>query len=68
VTPLLVGFTYSNWVYDLDDHNSTVGYVVNIGSRPVTWDYKEQQHIYLSSIEVEYQEAVNAIQESLWLQ
>jgi hypothetical protein len=35
-TPLLVGFTDSNWVGDPDDRKSTAGYVFSLGSGPVT--------------------------------
>jgi hypothetical protein len=66
-TPLLVGFTDSDWAGDPDDWKSTAGYVFILGSGPITWAYKKQQAIALSSAEVEYRVAVNASQESLWL-
>jgi hypothetical protein len=50
-TPLLVGFTDSDWVGDLDDRKSTTGYVFILGLGPVTWAYKKQQAISLSSAE-----------------
>jgi hypothetical protein len=50
-TLLLVGFTDSDWVNDPDDRKSTAGYVFNLGSGPVTWAYKKQQDISLSSVE-----------------
>jgi hypothetical protein len=43
------------------------GYVFILGSRPVTWAYKKQQDIALSSAEEEYRAAVNASQEALWI-
>jgi hypothetical protein len=36
-TPLLVGFTDSNWVDNPDDQKSIAGYVFILGLRPVTW-------------------------------
>ena len=36
VTPLLVGFTDSDWADDPDDRKSTVGYVFSLGSGPIT--------------------------------
>eukprot|EP00253_Pinus_taeda_P025097 PITA_25097 len=66
-SPLLVGFTDSNWVGDPDDRKSTAGYVFTLGSRPITWDCKKQDSISLSSIEVEYRGAVEASKEALWL-
>jgi hypothetical protein len=41
-TPLLVGFTDSDWVDDPNDRNSTVGYVFSLGSGPVTWACNKQ--------------------------
>jgi hypothetical protein len=32
-TPLLVGFTNSDWPENPDDHNSTADYVFNLGFR-----------------------------------
>jgi hypothetical protein len=52
--PLLVVFTDSNWVGDPDDRKSTAGYVFSLGSGPVTWAYKKQHAISLSSAEAEY--------------
>jgi hypothetical protein len=66
-TPLLVGFTDSDWAGDPDYQNSTAGYVFSLGSGPVTWAYKKQQAISLSSVEAEYRAAVNASQEAMWL-
>jgi hypothetical protein len=66
-TPLLVGFTDSDWAGDPDNWKSTASYVFILGSGPVTWVCKKQQAIALSSAKAEYQVAVNASQEALWL-
>ena len=66
-TPLLVGFTDSDWADDPDDRKSTAGYVFSVGFVPVTWDCKKQQVVALSSVEAEYRAIVNASQEALWL-
>ena len=63
----MVGFTNSDWAGDPDDRMSTVGYVFSLGSEPVTWAFKKQQAIALSSAEAKYQAVVNASQEALWL-
>ena len=67
-TPLLVGFTDSDWAGNPDDRKSTAGYVFNLGSGLVTWACKKQQAIALSSTEAKYRAMVNASQEALWLQ
>ena len=47
-TPLLVGFTDSDWVDDPDDQKTTTGYVFSLGLGPITWACKKQQAISLS--------------------
>eukprot|EP00253_Pinus_taeda_P023981 PITA_23981 len=66
-TPLLVGFTDSDWAGDPDDRKSTAGYVFTLGSGPITWACKKQAAISLSSAEAEYRAAVEASKEALWL-
>jgi hypothetical protein len=66
-TPLLLGFTNSDWAGDPDDRKYTASYVFSLGSGPVTWACKKQQAIALSLVESEYRAAVNASQEALWL-
>eukprot|EP00253_Pinus_taeda_P021116 PITA_21116 len=43
------------------------GYVFTLGSGHITWAYKKQSVIYLSSVEVEYRGAIEASKEALWL-
>eukprot|EP00253_Pinus_taeda_P004589 PITA_04589 len=66
-SPLLVGFTDSDWAGDPDDRKSTVGYVFTLGSGPITWACKKKGAIYLSSAEAEYRGVVEASKEALWL-
>eukprot|EP00253_Pinus_taeda_P028326 PITA_28326 len=66
-SPLLVGFTDSDWAGDPDDRKSTTGYVFTLGSGPITWACKKQSVISLSSIQVEYGGTVEASKEALWL-
>eukprot|EP00253_Pinus_taeda_P021769 PITA_21769 len=64
-SPLLVGFTDSDWAGYPDDRKSTVGYVFTLG--PISWACKKQAAISLSSAEAEYCGAVEASKEALWL-
>eukprot|EP00253_Pinus_taeda_P031388 PITA_31388 len=66
-SPLLVGFTDSDWAGDPDDRKSTAGYVFTLGSGPITLACKKQADISLSSAEAEYRGAVEASKEALWL-
>eukprot|EP00253_Pinus_taeda_P024652 PITA_24652 len=66
-SPLLVGFTDSDWAGDPDDRKSTTSYVFTLGSGPITWACKKQGAISLSSVEAEYRGVVEASKEALWL-
>ena len=66
-TPLLIGFTDSDWADNLDDQKSTTSYVSSLGLVPVTWACMKQQAISFSSTEAEYRAMINASQEALWL-
>eukprot|EP00253_Pinus_taeda_P019616 PITA_19616 len=66
-SPLLVGFTDSDWAGDPDHRNSTVGYVFTLGSGPITWACKKQSVISLSSVEAEYHGIIEASKEAMWL-
>eukprot|EP00253_Pinus_taeda_P034587 PITA_34587 len=66
-SPLLVGFTDSDWAGEPDDRKSTAGYVFTLGSGPITWACKKQAAISLSSAEAEYRGAIEASKEALWL-
>ena len=62
---MLVGFTNSYWANDHNNQKSTLSYVFRLISVPVTWACKKQRALSLSLEEVEYQAAVNSIQEDL---
>eukprot|EP00253_Pinus_taeda_P004002 PITA_04002 len=66
-SPLLVGFTDSNWASDPDDRKYTTSYVFTLGSGPITWACKKQSVISLSSVESEYRGLIEASKEALWL-
>eukprot|EP00253_Pinus_taeda_P031441 PITA_31441 len=66
-SPLLVGFTNSDWAGDPDDRKSTADYLFTVGFGPITWDCKKQSAISLSSTEADYRGTVEARKEALWL-
>jgi hypothetical protein len=57
---LLVGFFDFDEASDLDDWNFTIGYVLNIGSRPITLASNKQHSLPLCSVEAKFQAMVNA--------
>eukprot|EP00253_Pinus_taeda_P012850 PITA_12850 len=64
-SPLLVGFTNSDWAGNPDDQKSTTGYVFMLGSGPITWACKKQSAISLSSAKAKYRGAIQASKETL---
>eukprot|EP00253_Pinus_taeda_P031385 PITA_31385 len=66
-SPLLVGFTDSDWVGDPDDRKSTASYVFTLSSGPITWACKKESTISISSAKAKYRGVVEASKEALWL-
>eukprot|EP00253_Pinus_taeda_P030103 PITA_30103 len=66
-SPLLVGFTHSDWVGDPDDRKSTAGYVFTLGLGHITWACNKQSFISLSLAEEENHGVIEASKEAFWL-
>ena len=64
----LVGYIDSNWAGDYIDRKYTFGYVFMFGGGPIFWSSKKQVAIVLSSAKTEYQGAMNACIQYVWLQ
>lgn len=67
-TPLLVGFSDSDFASDIITRRSTTGYVIKIGNGVVTWASQRQHSVSLSTTEAEYVAAAQVTKEILWLQ
>jgi hypothetical protein len=63
----LIGYTYYDWQGDLDDHKSTSGYNVYLGSNTICWQSKKKHVITLSSTKVEYRGDFHATTKAIWL-
>ena len=63
----LAGFSDSDWVANLDDRRSIMGYAFSIGSGVIAWSSKKQSTVALSSCEAEYQALCAATCEVIWL-
>ncbi|KAK2966616.1 hypothetical protein RJ640_025301 [Escallonia rubra] len=50
----LVGYNDSDWARDVDDRNSTTGFVFYFGEAAFTWTSKKQSIVTLSTCETEY--------------
>uniref|UniRef100_A0A2N9GFY5 Reverse transcriptase Ty1/copia-type domain-containing protein n=1 Tax=Fagus sylvatica TaxID=28930 RepID=A0A2N9GFY5_FAGSY len=56
-----------DWAGNSDDRRSTLGYVVFLGSTPITWVSKKQSTVSRSSTEAEYRSLASATTEVLWI-
>jgi len=63
----LHGFTDMDWVGSIDDRKSTGGYIVFLGTTPISWKSGKQRTIVRSSTEVEYKALVDGTAKVLWL-
>ncbi|GKU87923.1 hypothetical protein SLEP1_g2250 [Rubroshorea leprosula] len=63
----LHAFSDSDWAGDKDTYHSTTGYVVFLGSNPISWRACKQRTIARSSTEAEYCALTVASSELVWL-
>jgi hypothetical protein len=63
----LSAYTDADWAGDPDDRRSTSGYLVYLGSNPITWSAKKQPTVSRSSTESEYRALAIASAELYWI-
>lgn len=61
------GYCDADWAGNVDDRQSTTGYVFVHQSAAISWATKKQKTVALSSTEAEFMAITAAIQESVWL-
>ena len=66
-TPLLVGYTDSDWANNQDDRRSVTGYVFTLSGGPISWNSRRQHTIAQSSVEAEYMAMAESVKEAIWL-
>ncbi|XP_017189746.1 uncharacterized mitochondrial protein AtMg00810-like [Malus domestica] len=60
-------FSDADWVGDPNDRRSTTGFVVYLGSNPISWSSKKQQTVSKSSTEAEYRALSSTAAELDWI-
>ncbi|MDV3194020.1 MAG: Ty1/Copia family ribonuclease HI, partial [Sweet potato little leaf phytoplasma] len=64
----LTAFSNSDWAGYSIDRRSTTGYVLFLGSNPVSWGAKKQSTVSRSSTKVEYRALSSTAAELFWTQ
>ncbi|XP_059222004.1 uncharacterized protein LOC131996385 [Stomoxys calcitrans] len=63
----VVGYCDADWAGNIDDRQSTTGYIFMCQSAAISWSTKKQKTVAPSSTEAEFMSLTAAIQESVWL-
>lgn len=63
----ITGYCDADWAGNIDDRQSTTGYIFVYQSAAISWSTKKQKTVALSSTEAEFMSITAAIQESVWL-
>jgi len=63
----LIGYNDSDWAGSVDDNKSTSGYVFHLGSGAISWAFKKQPIVALSTTKEEYVAATAATCQAIWM-
>lgn len=63
----LQGYSDSNWASCLDDSCNTIGFCVSLENGMFAWNYKKQEVVAQSSIEVKHITIASTLNHVLWL-
>ena len=63
----LHAFSDADWAGDTNDYISTNGYLIYIGTNPISWSSRKQRGVARSSTESEYRAVANTAAEVRWI-
>eukprot|EP00253_Pinus_taeda_P011929 PITA_11929 len=63
----LVGYTDNDWAGSMDDRKSTSGYLFHMGLGAISWAFKKQSIVALSTAEAEYVAATAVACQAVWM-
>jgi len=63
----LKGFCNADWVEDVNNQRSAIGYVFLIGIGVISWKCKKQPIVASSTMEAEYMSTSHCMKEAVWL-
>ncbi|KAF3668615.1 putative LRR receptor-like serine/threonine-protein kinase-like [Capsicum annuum] len=66
--PGLFMYSDADWAGDINDRNSTSGYILYVGANPISWSSKKQRTVARSSTEAKYRAVASALAEVNWIQ
>ncbi|KAM2860064.1 hypothetical protein COP2_025404 [Malus domestica] len=64
----LTAYSDADWAGDPNDKRSTTGFIVFLGSNPISWSSKKQQTVSKSSTDAEYRALSTTAAELDWIQ
>ncbi|CAL2225177.1 unnamed protein product [Prunus armeniaca] len=63
----LHAYSNADWAGDPNDRHSVSGFIVYLGSSPISWAFKKQHTVSRSSTEAEYRALAIAVAELAWI-
>ncbi|CAL2247655.1 unnamed protein product [Prunus armeniaca] len=63
----LSAYSDADWAGDINTHRSTTGFVIFLGSNPISWQLKKQGFVSRSSTEAEYRALANTTADLAWI-